>query len=130
MAESGWSNTITNGGRPYDPYNVAYGIPQALPAIKMGAAANPPESNPTAQIHWMYNYMMGSYGGIENAWAFHLSHGWYDKGGLLPPGLSLAMNQTGRPERILPPSAPDPGQGYIGPRNYGGPNRPSAQGGQ
>ena len=34
--------------------------------------------------------------------AFH----WYDRGGLLPRGLSLALNTTGRPERVL-----GPGQG-------------------
>ena len=28
----------------------------------MGAAANPPQSNPTAQIRWMIGYIKGRYG--------------------------------------------------------------------
>jgi hypothetical protein len=30
------------------------------------------------------------------------SFGWYDKGGMLPPGLSVAYNGTGGPERVTP----------------------------
>lgn len=103
--ESGWNNTITNGGRPYNPYTVAYGIPQALPAIKMGAAANPPESNPTAQIHWMHDYIEGShsYGsGLAAAYNNEVNASWYDQGGMLMPGTTLATNNTGKPEMILP----------------------------
>jgi hypothetical protein len=51
MAESGWNQFARN------PSSGAYGIPQALPPSKMGAAANPPESNPTAQIRWMISYI-------------------------------------------------------------------------
>lgn len=74
MAESGWNQFATN------PKSGAYGIPQALPPSKMGAAANPPSSNPTAQIRWMAAYMAGRYGDPIGAWNFHLAHGWYAKG--------------------------------------------------
>ncbi|MGH9250586.1 MAG: peptidoglycan DD-metalloendopeptidase family protein, partial [Acidimicrobiales bacterium] len=36
----------------------------------------------------------------------------FDKGGILPPGISLAINNTGRPERILPPGG---GATFTGP---------------
>jgi hypothetical protein len=78
MAESGWNNTATNGGRPYNSFNVAYGIPQALPASKMGVAANPPYSSATAQIKWMLGaYIKPRYGDPIRAWQFHLANGWY-----------------------------------------------------
>ena len=28
------------------------------------------------------------------------SYGWYDRGGFIPPGLTLAHNDTGRPEKV------------------------------
>lgn len=95
MRESGWNNTITNGGRPYDPYNVAYGIPQALPAIKMGAAANPPQSNPTAQINWMYDYIKSVYGNPVNAWASEVNRGFYANGGPTSAGWAM-VGERGR----------------------------------
>jgi hypothetical protein len=77
MAESGWNNRITNGGQPYNPETVAYGIPQALPASKMGLAANPPVSSATAQIAWMIGYIASRYGNPNAAWAYHLADGSY-----------------------------------------------------
>lgn len=94
MRESGWNQFARNPG------SGAYGIPQALPPGKMGAAANPPESNPTAQIDWMVSYIRSTYGTPVQAWQHELNYGWYDKGGWLPTGLSLAMNNTGRPEPV------------------------------
>ena len=35
-----------------------------------------------------------------NAWSHEVAHGWYDKGGWLPQGLSLALNLTGGPEPV------------------------------
>jgi hypothetical protein len=100
MHESGWNQFARN------PSSGAYGIPQALPASKMGAAANPPQSNPAAQIKWMASYMDSSYGGPIGAAAHEASAHWYDQGVLgdwLPPGLTLAANMTGGPEAILRP---------------------------
>jgi len=69
--ESSWSNTATN------PSSGAYGIPQALPASKMGALANPPTSSATAQISWGLSYIKSTYGDPINAWGHELADGWY-----------------------------------------------------
>lgn len=94
MRESGWNQFARN------PSSGAYGIPQALPPGKMGPAANPPQSNPAAQISWMIGYIRSRYGDPIGAWRHELSAGWYDQGGYLPTGLSLAYNGTGRPEPV------------------------------
>lgn len=92
--ESGWNQFARNAS------SGAYGIPQALPASKMGAAANPPTSSPSAQISWGLNYIRGRYGNPLAAWQHEMDFGWYDRGGWLPKGLSLALNTTGKPERV------------------------------
>jgi hypothetical protein len=74
MRESGWNQFARN------PSSGAYGIPQALPASKMGPAANPPSSNPTAQIRWMIGYIQGRYRDPIGAWNHELTHGWYARG--------------------------------------------------
>jgi hypothetical protein len=98
MRESGWNQFARN------PSSGAYGIAQALPPTKYpfaGQAAG--GSNPAAQISWMEGYMRSRYGGALGAAAHERAFNWYDKGGWLMPGLTLAMNKTGKPERILPP---------------------------
>jgi hypothetical protein len=95
MRESGWNQFARN------PSSGAYGIPQALPPGKMGAAANPPRSNPAAQISWMIGYIRGRYGDPAGAAAHERAFNWYDQGGLLMPGLTLAMNGTGQPEHVM-----------------------------
>jgi resuscitation-promoting factor RpfB len=69
--ESGWDNHARN------PSSGAYGIPQALPASKMGPAANPPLSSATAQILWGLSYIAGRYGNPNNAEAHENANGWY-----------------------------------------------------
>jgi hypothetical protein len=105
MHESGWNQYARNKS------SGAYGIPQALPPSKMGAAANPPQSNPAAQISWMIGYIQSTYGDPIRAWAQYYNHpggvGYYDRGGWLPTGLSLAVNNTGRPEQVLSPGGRD-----------------------
>jgi len=102
MRESGWNQFADNAS------SGAYGIPQSLPFTKMPKAAWPSwaggSSNPAAQIGWMIGYIRSAYGSPQNAWAHELSAGWYDKGGYLPPGASIAYNGTGRPERVGGPS--------------------------
>jgi hypothetical protein len=97
--ESGWRWNARN------PSSGAYGIPQALPASKMASAGPDWLTNPATQIRWGESYIDPVYGSPRNAWNAWLSRSphWYDQGGWLPPGLSLAMNSTGRPERILSP---------------------------
>src|SRR5262249_21394423 len=92
--ESGWNNLARN------PTSGAYGIPQAPPPSQMGALANPPPSSYVAQINWGLNYIKGRYGSPAAAWNFELAHNYYDAGGFLPPGTSLATNNTGRPEPV------------------------------
>jgi hypothetical protein len=77
MREAGWNQFARNAN------SGAYGIPQALPPSKMGAAANPPQSNPTAQIRWMISYIRGRYGDPIGAWGHELTHGWYAQGGVV-----------------------------------------------
>lgn len=71
--ESGWNNKAKN------PSSGAYGIPQALPASKMGAAANPPTSSASAQIKWGLSYIKSRYGSPSKAWAAWQSRSphWY-----------------------------------------------------
>jgi hypothetical protein len=79
--ESGFSETARN------PSSGAYGIPQALPPGKMGAAAQ--GSGPgaaRAQIAWGLNYIKGRYGspsGAYAAWQGRSPH-WYATGGRMP----------------------------------------------
>ncbi|KWT61823.1 hypothetical protein ADL21_11090 [Streptomyces albus subsp. albus] len=95
--ESGWRWNARN------PSSGAYGIPQALPADKMRSAGDDWRTNPATQIRWGLGYIKGRYGSPAAAWSFwnrQRPH-WYDDGGALPPGLSLAYNGTRRPERVL-----------------------------
>ena len=69
--ESSWDNHALNHS------SGAYGIPQSLPASKMGALANPPVSSASAQIAWGLRYIKGTYGSPVGAWAHEESAGWY-----------------------------------------------------
>lgn len=69
--ESGWNNKARN------PTSGAYGIPQSLPASKMGALANPPVSSAGAQIAWGLKYIKTTYQNPNNAEAHERSQGWY-----------------------------------------------------
>lgn len=102
--ESGWNQFARNPSG-------AYGIPQSLPASKMGAAANPPTSNPHAQISWGIGYISGRYGSPEGAWSHELSHNWYAKGsGGAAPGWGVVgergqeLVHFGGGETVLPHS--------------------------
>jgi hypothetical protein len=71
--ESGWDNKAQNSG------SGAYGIPQALPASKMGTLANPPVSSASVQIAWGLKYIKQTYGNPDNAyhqWLARSPH-WY-----------------------------------------------------
>src|SRR5262249_27562945 len=90
-----------------NPTSGAYGIPQALPPSKMGAAANPPISSAVAQINWGLGYIKSRYGSPEAAWAHELAYHWYDPGGWPIPRPTLARNDTGQPERVIPAGQDD-----------------------
>lgn len=93
MREAGFNQFARNAA------SGAYGMPQALPESKLpfaGQAAG--GSDPGAQIAWMLDYIAGRYGSPSGAWNHEVSAGWYDQGGKLPQGLSLALNTTGHDE--------------------------------
>jgi resuscitation-promoting factor RpfB len=69
--ESGWNQYATN------PTSGAYGIPQALPASKMGRLANPPFSLASAQIAWGLRYIRQRYGDPIAAWHHEQANNWY-----------------------------------------------------
>jgi len=69
--ESGWRTEAGN------PYSGAYGIPQSLPASKMGSVAADYMTNPATQIIWGLGYVSGRYGTPCGAWEFFLSRNWY-----------------------------------------------------
>lgn len=95
--ESGWRWNAKN------PDSGAYGIAQALPASKMADAGADWAINAHTQVDWGMAYIKATYGDPAHALAAWLGRSphWYDQGGYLPPGLSLAMNATGKPEPIL-----------------------------
>lgn len=73
MGESGWRYTATN------PSSGAYGIPQSLPASKMGTIASDWRTNPVTQIRWGLKYIKSVYGtpcGAWNTWQSRSPH-WY-----------------------------------------------------
>jgi len=69
--ESGWNPAATN------PVSGAFGIPQALPAVKMASAGLDWATNPYTQIIWGIGYIRAAYGTPQAAWAHELADGWY-----------------------------------------------------
>lgn len=95
IKESGWNHKATN------PSSGAYGIPQSLPGSKMRSAGADWRSNPETQIKWGLGYIRDRYGSPSRALSFHLGHNWYDSGGWMPAGSSVAVNGTRKPEAVL-----------------------------
>lgn len=71
--ESRWNHRAVNRS------SGAGGIPQALPASKMGLGDEFAEwaSDPRGQIRWGLGYIAGRYGTPCSALGFHNSHNWY-----------------------------------------------------
>jgi len=97
MRESGWSMTAQN------PSSGAYGIAQFIngPGEYYQYGGNP--YTMVGQITAFFNYIRSRYGTPEGAWAHEVAYGWYDNGGYLMPGLTMAFNGTGRPEKVSSP---------------------------
>lgn len=89
--ESSWNPAAAN------PRSSARGLFQ-----KMTSIHGPVEGTPAGQAEWGLNYIRGRYGSPSKAWAFHSANNYYDKGGMLMPGIS-PVNTTGVAERILSP---------------------------
>jgi hypothetical protein len=58
--ESSWNQYAANV--PSDPYDHAYGIPQANPGTKMASAGSDWKTNPATQIKWGLGYIKATYG--------------------------------------------------------------------
>jgi hypothetical protein len=69
--ESGWNPYATN------PTSGAYGIPQALPAIKMASTGADWRTNVTTQVRWGLSYIDSAYGSPCAAWSHEERVGWY-----------------------------------------------------
>jgi hypothetical protein len=69
--ESRWQVDADN------PTSSAYGIPQALPGIRMAAYGADWRTNPVTQIRWGLDYIEDAYGSPCNAWAHSQAKGWY-----------------------------------------------------
>jgi resuscitation-promoting factor RpfB len=58
-------------------YSGAYGIPQAVPGVKMSAAGPNWRTSARTQILWGLRYIKGRYGSPAGAWSHELATGWY-----------------------------------------------------
>jgi cell wall-associated NlpC family hydrolase len=103
--EAGWNMFAVN------PSSKAYGLAQMDVPPGGNLAANKAKyfdygGNPNTalgQLTAMMNYIHQIYpSGPNQAWSHEVSAGWYDRGGFLKPGLTLAYNGTGRPEQVIP----------------------------
>jgi hypothetical protein len=69
--ESNWNPRAVNAS------SGAYGIPQALPGIKMATAGSDWRTNPMTQVRWGLGYIAAAYGSACAAWSHSQSYGWY-----------------------------------------------------
>lgn len=90
--ESGWNPNAVNAS------SGAYGIPQAL-----GHGHPYALGDYKAQVAWGEDYIAQRYGSPAAAWSHEVADNWYDKGGWLMPGTTVAHNGTGKPERVVGP---------------------------
>lgn len=102
MKESGFRNTAQN------PTSTAFGMFQFLNSTWAGYGI-PKTAEPNAQAEAGMRYIQARYGSPLGALAFHRSHNWYERGGVigryanggwLQPG-DLAFNETREPEAVL-----------------------------
>jgi hypothetical protein len=68
--ESGWNPTASNP-------DGAYGIPQALPGLKMASAGADWQTDAATQIRWGLGYIKSTYGSPCAAWSHEEATGWY-----------------------------------------------------
>lgn len=74
--ESSW-RTQSNPHLKENKSSKAYGIPQALPAIKMASAGVDYQTNPITQVRWGLDYIKKRYKNPCNALAHHNRKNWY-----------------------------------------------------
>jgi hypothetical protein len=94
--ESGFNPNAQN------PTSTAYGLFQFLNGT-WGGVGGHKTSDPYLQSVYGLRYISSRYGTPLGAQAFWQAHHWYDRGGYLQPGVTIAHNNTGKPERVLGP---------------------------
>jgi hypothetical protein len=101
-----WIIAHESGGNPraQNPTSSASGLYQMIDGTWRaygGSTAHAKDASVAEQDAVANRYVASRYGSWENAQAFWQSHGYYDNGGWLQPGTTLATNMTGSPEAIL-----------------------------
>jgi hypothetical protein len=69
--ESSWNVLATN------PASGAYGIPQAVPGVKMASAGPDWRTSAKTQVRWGLRYIRAIYGSPRLAWGHEATAGWY-----------------------------------------------------
>ncbi len=69
--ESSWNVHAQN------PWSGAYGIPQAVPGIKMSSAGPDWQNSARTQVLWGLRYIKAVYGKPRFAWIHEVEDGWY-----------------------------------------------------
>lgn len=92
--ESSWNATAQN------PTSTAYGLFQFLNSTWAGTGI-PKTSDPRLQAIAGLRYISSRYHDPIGARAFWEGHRWYESGGYLQPGFTMAYNGTNKPETIL-----------------------------
>lgn len=92
--ESSWNPSAKN------PTSTAYGLFQFLDST-WGTVGARKTSDPRGQIEAGLQYIAQRYGSPTGAQAFWQRNRWYDEGGILEPGTTVALNGTGQREHVL-----------------------------
>src|SRR5262249_7464850 len=89
MRGTGWCKTARH------PTSGAYGIAQGItgPSWYYQWPGGDPNTL-VGQLNGFFAYIRSRYGDPINAWAHEMAFGWYDRGGILPPGMTLALNTS------------------------------------
>ena len=126
--ESSWNPNAQN------PTSTAYGLFQFLDGT--WGPYGPKTSDPRLQAEYGLKYIKDRYGDPVDAKMFHIAHGWYsdggvvpggpdggvadngtmmyDSGGFLPPGRTEVINLTGKPEPVFTADQFDRMRGGLG----------------
>lgn len=104
-----WIIAHESGGNPraQNPTSSASGLFQMIDGTWKaygGSTAHAKDASVAEQQAVASRYVASRYGSWENAQRFWAAHHYYDRGGMLMPGTTMATNATGMPERILSPS--------------------------
>lgn len=112
--ESGWDPKAQN------PRSTASGLPQMINSTARAYIGGAPAKKYGVwkQLNGMKKYVNERYGGWLGAQNYWKNHNYYDKGGvvkpllrdkggILPPGVNLVNNATGRNEYVVPPNVTD-----------------------